>query len=96
VLAKLHLAEDASALHLSLQRLEGLIDIVVAYENLHAVHLNNPTVDVPNSEAPGTRAQIVLAQPRRIATDHWVAKNYSMSCWRKLRHETFSPNVQCA
>src|SRR6185437_6119442 len=34
--AKLHLAEDALALHLFLERLEGLIDVVVANENLHA------------------------------------------------------------
>jgi hypothetical protein len=36
VAAELHLAENALALHLLLQRLEGLIDIVVADENLHA------------------------------------------------------------
>src|SRR5712664_2575401 len=34
--AKLHFAENALALHLLLQRLEGLIDIIVADENLHA------------------------------------------------------------
>src|SRR5581483_1479358 len=34
--AELHLAEDALTLHLFLQRLEGLIDIVIANENLHA------------------------------------------------------------
>jgi hypothetical protein len=33
--AELHLAEDALALHLFLQRLEGLVDIVVTDENLH-------------------------------------------------------------
>ncbi|BDV33629.1 hypothetical protein SS37A_11580 [Methylocystis iwaonis] len=33
--AQLHLAEDAFALHLLLQRLQSLIDIVVANENLH-------------------------------------------------------------
>jgi hypothetical protein len=36
MLAKLHLAKKALALHLSLQRLEGLVDIVIADENLHA------------------------------------------------------------
>jgi hypothetical protein len=36
VAAKLHLAEDALALHLLLQRLEGLVDIIVTDENLHA------------------------------------------------------------
>src|SRR6266581_7062385 len=36
VTAELHLAENTLALHLLLQRLEGLIDIVIANENLHA------------------------------------------------------------
>src|SRR6266576_4135974 len=34
--AELHLAENTLALHLLLQRLEGLIDSVIANENLHA------------------------------------------------------------
>ena len=34
--AELHLAEDALALHLFLERLEGLVDVVVTDENLHA------------------------------------------------------------
>src|SRR6476661_7284843 len=33
--AELHLAEDTLALHLLFERLEGLIDVVVANENLH-------------------------------------------------------------
>ena len=33
--AKLHLTEDAFALHLLLQGLQGLIDIVIANRNLH-------------------------------------------------------------
>src|SRR5687768_2604396 len=36
VAAELHLAEDPLALHLLLQRLEGLVDVVIANENLHA------------------------------------------------------------
>jgi hypothetical protein len=36
VAAELHLAENSLALHLLFQRLEGLVDIVVANENLHA------------------------------------------------------------
>ena len=35
--AKLHLAENALALHLLLERLEGLVDVVVADENLQAM-----------------------------------------------------------
>jgi hypothetical protein len=38
--AELHLAENPLALHLFLQRLEGLIDIVVTNENLHAAFLS--------------------------------------------------------
>src|SRR5437762_7705280 len=37
VAAKLHFAENALALHLLLERLEGLIDIVVADENLQKI-----------------------------------------------------------
>src|SRR5580698_1035985 len=36
VAAEFHLAENALALHLFLQHLEGLVDIVVTDENLHA------------------------------------------------------------
>jgi hypothetical protein len=35
MLADLHLAEDAFALHLLLQRLQRLVDIVIANENLY-------------------------------------------------------------
>src|SRR6476659_3089525 len=38
VIAELHLAEDAFALHLFLQRPEGLIQIVIANDDLHARH----------------------------------------------------------
>ena len=37
--AELHLAENALALHLLLQHLEGLVNIVVTDENLHAAFL---------------------------------------------------------
>ena len=59
MLAKLHLAEDTFALHLLLQRLEGLVDVVVPNENLHVVFLFNSTVDRPDSRGgawgPGAR-----------------------------------------
>ena len=45
--AELHLAEDALALHLPLQHLEGLVDIVVTDENLHAAFLFDRAVDGP-------------------------------------------------
>jgi hypothetical protein len=44
VTAELHLAEDTLALHLLLQRLEGLIDVVIANENLHAASSFNCSV----------------------------------------------------
>src|SRR5262245_36059872 len=39
VAAEFHLAENALALHLLFERLEGLVDVVVANENLHACSL---------------------------------------------------------
>src|ERR1700729_3814639 len=36
VTAEFHIAENTLALHLLFQRLEGLIDVVIANENLHA------------------------------------------------------------
>src|SRR3954470_3629212 len=39
VAAELHLAEDALALHLLLQRFESLIDVIITDENLHASFL---------------------------------------------------------
>jgi hypothetical protein len=39
MLAQLHLAEETFALHLLLQRPEGLVDIVVTDENLHVPFL---------------------------------------------------------
>ena len=43
--AELHLAEDALALHLLLQHLESLVDIVVTDDYLHAVFLFDRAVD---------------------------------------------------
>src|SRR3954447_14609880 len=37
IITELHLAEDAFALHFLLQRPEGLIDIVIANDDLHAL-----------------------------------------------------------
>jgi hypothetical protein len=52
--AELHLAEDALALHLLLQHPEGLVDIVVTDENLHAAFLFDRAVDGPDGQ--GARA----------------------------------------
>ena len=54
MLAELHLTEKAFALHLLLQRPEGLVDIVVADENLHAVFLFDRAVNGPDGQ--GARA----------------------------------------
>jgi len=51
--AELHLAEETFALHLLLQRLEGLVDIVVADENLHVVFLFDQAVGRPDGQALG-------------------------------------------
>jgi len=51
--AELHLAEDALALHLLLQHPEGLIDIVVTDENLHAAFLSIERLMGPMAKAPG-------------------------------------------
>ena len=52
--AELHLAEDALALHLLLKHLEGLFDIVVPDENLHAAFLFDRAVERTNGQ--GARA----------------------------------------
>ena len=46
--AELHLAEDALALHL--KHLEGLFDIVVTDENLHAAFLFDRAVERTNGQ----------------------------------------------
>ena len=55
-----HLAEYALALHLPLQHLKGLVDIVVADENLHAVFLLDRAVNGPDGQ--GARATGTIAQ----------------------------------
>src|SRR5580704_17939140 len=47
---KLHLAEDALALHLPLQRFEGSIDIVVTDENLHMALLFDQAIRRPDTQ----------------------------------------------
>jgi len=67
--AKLHLAEDALALHLLLQHLEGLVDIVVTDENLHAAFLFDRAVDWPDGQgARATGARICTIQVPKART----------------------------
>jgi len=78
MLAELHLAEQAFALHLLLQRPEGLIDIVVADENLHVVFLFNPTVDDrPNGQA-------AWATDARICANAAISNNHSLSILTRI------------
>jgi hypothetical protein len=52
VLAELHFAEDAFALHPLLQHLEGLVDVVVSDENLHAAFLHEiKSVNGPDGQS---------------------------------------------
>jgi len=82
---ELHLAEDALALHFPFQRLEGLIDIVVADENLHVKLLFDQAVDRPDSQAIWAMAY-VDGTPARITVDRRNPVNKRTSAaWMKLR-----------
>jgi hypothetical protein len=52
---QLHLAKNALALHLLFQDLESLLDIVVAYENLHSAFLDR-AIAVTDAKALGPLA----------------------------------------
>jgi hypothetical protein len=59
VAAEFHLAEDALTLHLLFQHLEGLVDIVVTDENLHAAFLLDRAIDGSNGQGvPASGARI--------------------------------------
>src|SRR4029453_7553162 len=61
VAAKFHLAKNPLALHLLLQRLEGLVDIVVADENLNA-----PFLSFRYPQCTGARRSATEARPRGL------------------------------
>ena len=69
--AEFHLAENAFALQLFLQRFESLIDIVVADENLQAVVSSNEMVDV---EAIKTRARGLRPQASALILKRRISK----------------------
>jgi hypothetical protein len=52
VAAQLHLAKNALALELLLQRLERLVDVVVANENLHLAAISIFCCDAPPIGSP--------------------------------------------
>ena len=73
--AKFHLAEYALALHLFLQHPEGLVDIVVTDENLHAAFLFDRVIDGSN---------------RQRRSGHWRTENVQFGCRRHPRYEPTS------
>ena len=79
--AELHLAEHALALHLLLQHLEGLVDIVVTDENLHAAFLFDRPVDGPGGGRTGG-----LGHPGYWRTDRKRAQGGRNNAW---------PNTAC-
>ncbi len=56
--AELHLPEDALALHFLLQHLEGLVDIVVTDQNLHAAFLSIERLMGPTAKARTIGARV--------------------------------------
>ena len=68
--AELHLAEDALPLHLLLKHLEGLFDIVVPDENLHAAFLFDRAAERTNGQgARATGADCTIRIPMTPAAD---------------------------
>ena len=65
--AELHLAENALALHLLLQRLEGLVDVVVADENLHASSFFSALRSVRSGNGQSAAAERRAPTPPRRA-----------------------------
>ena len=92
--AEFHLAEDALALHLLLKHLEGLVDIVVTDENLHAAFLFDRAIDgADGQDARATGARIgIVRMP--MAPDVRTKGRYLRMClpigtmaanWKKRR-----------
>src|SRR5258707_3431172 len=55
VTAELHLAENTLALHLLLQHLQGLVDVVIANENLHAASSSIDRIGILVRQKAGER-----------------------------------------
>ena len=76
--AEFHLAEDALALHLLLKHLEGLFDIVVTDENLHAAFLFDRAMMGPmakNARATGADGHSPNADGTRRKNQRSIFKN---------------------
>src|SRR5215831_14002840 len=95
VAAELHLAENTLALHLLFQRLEGLVDVIVANENLHASSFSVRSVSAlgkwdrggAGSSAHATSGRCLPEWPMKV---HQVAKARS-SIGKKARHVPHLP-----
>jgi len=75
--AELHLAEETFALHLLLQRLEGLVDIVVADENLHAEFLldsRDQDMDMDSSGPDGNCGTNTVGKFNISGTTGWAGQ----------------------
>src|ERR1700687_1243588 len=73
VAAELHLAENTLTLHLLLQRLEGLIDIVIADENLHAASSFNWSVWNSGKVKGRQKAWPLTLRARMYQTKAWMS-----------------------
>jgi hypothetical protein len=98
MLAELHLAEEAFALHLFLQGPQGLIDIVVADENLHVVFLFDSRLIRPTAKRLGPMAYADGTQPVSTseslpistAAANWKTRDFGTSPW-PFEHATACP-----
>src|SRR5215469_14098027 len=80
--AELHLAENSLTLHLLLQRLEGLIDIVIANENLHAAS-SFGSIDIYSGK--GSRAGKNTSPPV-LSGRLYQTKGLMSTAWRAIRY----------
>src|SRR5580704_6074418 len=77
VAAELHLAEDTLALHLLFQRLEGLVDVIVANENLHASSFSVRSVSALDQWDGGASVNACVTLARSVP--EWGAKVHRRS-----------------
>jgi hypothetical protein len=83
--AKLHLAENALALHLLLQRLEGLVDVIVTDENLHECSFVGSDLGKWGSKKALKRALSRLAINRNPAKSPLANRGIAAPCGAKPR-----------
>jgi aquaporin Z len=101
VTAELHLAENTLALHLLLQRLEGLIDVVIANENLHAASSFNGS-DWNSGKVKGRQkawpltlsARMYQTKPPMSTGGSWIYAENGPNRLRELARKLVS-SLQC-